>query len=368
MSTRHHVRWQELTQLLDRIDRHGLKGLSAAAVRRLCQLYRQVTIDLSRAAPRPTTGAGAVSQPVGGAAHGQVYAAQPVDLRGLVSFVTTGFPQALRRHAVPVLASAAVFLLTALASFAAVVRQPELAYALFDERIVEFENVRLEQQQGEYKGNFTFPLSQSPLVAVRIIFNNILVACRAFAFGALLCLPVVLLLVFNGRMLGTLWGLTWNHHYFLDFNALILTHGVLELSAICIAGGAGLMIGWSLIAPGDWPRREALRRTAREAFVLLGGACLMLVLAGVLEAYVTPHFPQPARGPWPPRRPCCWRSTWCWAGAGGPPPDVLRDERIEARRASKGIEARIAPARGHLLPLAVAAGWCVCRARPPPLR
>lgn len=296
MSTRHHARWQELTQLLDRIDRHGLKGLSAAAVRRLCQLYRQVTIDLSRARAE-------ADDPVlvqylnllAARAHGQVYAAQPVDLRGLVSFVTAGFPRALRRHAVPVLASAAVFLLTALASFAAVVRQPELAYALFDERVVEFENVRLEQQQGEYKGNFTFPLSQSPLVAVRIIFNNILVACRAFAFGALLCLPVVLLLVFNGRMLGTLWGLTWNHHYFLDFNALILTHGVLELSAICIAGGAGLMVGWSLIAPGDWPRREALRRAAREAFALLGGACLMLVLAGILEAYVTPHFPQPLR-------------------------------------------------------------------------
>jgi uncharacterized membrane protein SpoIIM required for sporulation len=228
-------------------------------------------------------------------AHGQVYAARPVDLRGLLTFVTSGFPQALRRHALPVLASAAVFFLTALASFVAVVRQPELAYSLFDERVVEFENLRLEKQQGEYKGNFTFPLSQSPLVAVRIIFNNVRMACCVFAFGALLCLPAVLLLVLNARMLGTLWGLTWNYHYFRDFNALILTHGVLELSAICIAGGAGLMIGWSLIAPGELPRREALRRAAREAFALLGGACLMLVVAGTIEAYVTPHFSQPVR-------------------------------------------------------------------------
>jgi uncharacterized membrane protein SpoIIM required for sporulation len=296
MSTRHHARWQELTQLLDRIDRHGLKGLSTAEVRRLCQLYRQVTIDLSRARAE-------ADDPVlvqylnllAARAHGQVYAARPVDLRGLVAFVTTGFPQALRRHVVPVLVSAGVFLLTALASFIAVVRQPELAASLFDERVVEIENIRLEKQQGEYKGNFTFPLSHSPLVAVQIIFNNVLVACRAFAFGALLCLPVVLLLVFNGRMLGTLWGLTWNYHYFRDFNALILTHGVLELSAICIAGGAGLMVGWSLIAPGELPRREALRRAAREAFTLLGGACLMLVVAGIIEAYVTPHFSQPVR-------------------------------------------------------------------------
>ena len=296
MIARHQARWEELTQLLDRIDRHGLKGLSTAEVRRLCQLYRQVTIDLSRARAE-------ADDPVlvqylnllAARAHGQVYAARPVDMRGLLTFITSGFPQALRRHALPVLISAAVFLLTALASFVAVVRQPELAASLFDERIVEIENLRLEKQQGEYKGNFTFSASRSPLVAVQIIFNNILVACRTFAFGVLLCLPAVLLLVFNGRMLGTLMGLTWNHHYFRDFNALILTHGVLELSAICIAGGAGLMVGWSLIAPGELPRREALRRTAREAFALLGGACLMLVVAGIIEAYVTPHFPQPVR-------------------------------------------------------------------------
>ena len=296
MSARHHARWQELTQLLDRIDRHGLKGLSTAQIRRLCQLYRQVTIDLSRARAE-------ADDPVlvqylnllAARAHGQVYAAQPVDLRGLVTFITSGFPRALRRHALPVLVSAAVFLLTALASFVAVVRQPELAASLFDERIVEFENIRLERQHGEYKGNFTFPLSESPLTAVRIIFNNVLVSCRVFALGALLCLPAVLLLVFNGRMLGTLMGLTWNHHYFRDFNALILTHGVLELSAICIAGGAGLMVGWSLISPGEVQRREALRRAAREAFALLAGSCLMLVVAGIIEAYVTPHFSQPVR-------------------------------------------------------------------------
>lgn len=296
MSKPHHVRWAELTQLLDRVDRGGLTALSAAEVRRLCQLYRQVTIDLSRA--RAAADDPAVVQYLNllaVRAHGQVYAARPVELRGLLTFVTAGFPRLVRRHAAAVLASAAVFVLAAAASFAAVVREPELAYSLFDEQVVEFENLRLERQQGEYRGNFTFSVAEGPLVAVQIIFNNVLVVCRTFAMGALLCLPAVLLLVYNGRMLGTLWGLTWNHDYFRDFNALILTHGVLELSAICVAGGAGLLVGWSLIAPGELPRRAALRRAAREAFGLLGGACLMLVIAGLIEAYVTPHFGQPVR-------------------------------------------------------------------------
>jgi uncharacterized membrane protein SpoIIM required for sporulation len=96
-------------------------------------------------------------------------------------------------------------------------------------------------------------------------------------------------------MLGTLTGLVWLHGFALDFYSLILTHGVLELTAICISGGAGLILGWSLIAPGRLPRRDALRHAAGDAFGLLAGSVLMLIVAGLIEAYVTPHFAAPVR-------------------------------------------------------------------------
>jgi uncharacterized membrane protein SpoIIM required for sporulation len=289
-------RWEELTALLDRADRGGVGFLTVSELRRLCRLYRQVTIDLSRAR---TLG----EDPdvvrylnlLAARAHGQVYTARPIELRPLLTFVLNGFPRLVRRHAVPLLLSGSIFLLSTIASFVAVARQPDLAYSLFDERVVEYENVRLEKQEGEYKGNFTFSVGASPFVAVLIIVNNVRVALVLFALGALLCVPCILLLVYNGRMLGTLTGLVWAHGYFLDFYALIMTHGVLELTAICIAGGAGMILGWSLIAPGRLPRKEALRRTAFDAFGLLGGAALMLVVAGIIEAHVTPHFSQPVR-------------------------------------------------------------------------
>jgi uncharacterized membrane protein SpoIIM required for sporulation len=289
-------RWQELTRLLDGAERRGLETLTVEEVKRLCQLYRQVTMDLSRAR---TDG----EDPeliqylnfLAARAHGCVYRSRRVDLRPLLSFLTTGFPTLVRRHASPILVSTAVFLLTTLASFIAVIREPELAYSLFDERTVEYENVRLEKQEGEYKGNFTFDVSESPLVAVRIIGNNVRVAMTAFALGALLCLPGLLVPMYNGRMLGTLTGMVWLHGYALDFYSLILTHGVLELTAICISGGAGLMVGWALIAPGRLPRRDALRGAAGQAFGLLGGSAVLLVVAGLIEAYVTPHFSQPVR-------------------------------------------------------------------------
>ena len=289
-------RWEELNALVEAAERGGAEALSVLQLKRLCQLYRQVTIDLSRArAEADDPDLVRYLNLLAARAHGQVYAARPVDVRPLFGFVVAGFPRLVRRHARPVLVATAVFLLSSLFSFLAVVRNPELGYSLFDERVVEFENIRLEKQHGEYKGNFTFSVAQSPLVAVQIIANNVRVAATAFALGALLCLPGIFILVYNGRMLGTLTGLVWAHGFFLDFYALILTHVVLELTAICISGGAGLMLGWALIAPGRLPRADALRLAAREAFGLLAGSALMLVAAGCIEAYVTPHFPQAVR-------------------------------------------------------------------------
>jgi uncharacterized membrane protein SpoIIM required for sporulation len=289
-------RWQELSDLLNRLDRQGHDSLEVNELKRLCHLYRHVVIDLSRTRARGgDPDLERYLNLLATRAHGQVYWVRRVSLRPLFTFLLRGFPRLVRRRALPVLITAGVFFLAALASFVAVVRNPELAYSLFDEQSIEIENIRLEKQEGEYRGNFVVSASQSPYLAVIIIANNIRVAATAFALGAALCLPGILLLVFNGRMLGTLSGLVWNYGFFLDFSALILTHGVLELSAICISGAGGLMLGWAIIAPGRYSRRDALRRAAPDAFGLFAGAALLLIVAGHIEAYITPHFPQAVR-------------------------------------------------------------------------
>ncbi len=289
-------RWRELEDLLSRAEKGGLERLSVAEVKRLGQLYRQVTIDLSRArSDSAHPDLLRYLNNLAARAHGQVYRAKPVDLRPALLFLLTGFPRLVRRHAVPLLAAVLVFAGTTLVSAAAVLADPNLAYTLFDPDQVEYENLRLEKQQGEYRGNFTFPVQVSALVAALIIINNVFIALRLFAFGALLCLPCLLYLVYNGRMLGTLEGMMLVHGYFRDFNSLILTHGVLELSALCIAGGSGLLLGWAVIAPGNLPRREALQQVAGDAFGLLAGSVVLLLAAGMIEAFITPHFSQPVR-------------------------------------------------------------------------
>src|SRR5689334_2819058 len=124
-------RWGELTRLLERVDRRGFESLTVEDVKRLGQLYRHVTIDLSRA--RTEGGDLELVQflnLLAARAHGCVYRSRQLDIRPLVTFIATGFPRLVRHHALPILASTAVFLLTALASFLAVARQPDLAYSL----------------------------------------------------------------------------------------------------------------------------------------------------------------------------------------------------------------------------------------------
>jgi uncharacterized membrane protein SpoIIM required for sporulation len=289
-------RWEELTRLLNRLDQKGIHALTVDELKQVGRLYRHVTIDLSKArADGDDPELVQYLNYLAGRAHGHVYRTKPVNIRFLLAFVVQAFPRLVRKRALPVLIATAALVLTTLASCLAVIRDPELAYSLFDENMVEYENVRLERREGEYRGNFTFDVSESPLVAVAIIGNNIKVAVLIFALGALCCLPGLLVIIYNGRMVGTLTGMMWNHGFLLPFYSLILTHGVLELSAFCIAGGGSLMMGWALISPGRRTRREALRKAAGEAFGLLAGAALLLVVAGTIEAYITPHFPQAVR-------------------------------------------------------------------------
>lgn len=284
-------RWDQFSALLDRLRLRGIRSLTVEQVKQLCRLYRHVTIDLSQA--RAAGEDPALMQYLNSLAargHGQIYTTRGLSLRPLLQFIAFGFAIAIRRNWRVVGVSAGVFLLTTLASALAIVRSPELAYSLFDPDVVETENIRLEKQQGEYRGNFTFPPEVSPLMAAVIILNNVKVAILGFTLGAMGCVLGLFLLVYNGRMLGTLSGLVFNGGYLVGFYSLILTHGVLELSAICIATAGGLRLGWAAIAPGQMTRSDAFRLAALDAFALLGGAILMLIMAGLIEAYVSPHF------------------------------------------------------------------------------
>lgn len=122
-----------------------------------------------------------------------------------------------------------------------------------------------------------------------IFTNNIEVTFLAFAGGLAFGLGTLVVLAYNGMTLGAIAGITIQSGNFSVLVRYIAPHGFLELSCFCVAGAAGLRLGWALIDPGRLPRGEALRRQARPAVAMIIGTAVFLVCAGLTEGFVTPH-------------------------------------------------------------------------------
>jgi uncharacterized membrane protein SpoIIM required for sporulation len=137
--------------------------------------------------------------------------------------------------------------------------------------------------------------------AARVWTNNAVVAAEALISGILLGIPTVLVLLDNAVNIGVDGGLMIGHGKGVEFFALILPHGMLELSAVFLAAAAGLRLGWMVIDPGPRPRSQALAEEGRSTITIALGLVVVLLVSGVIEAFVTPS-PLP---------------TWARIGIGG---------------------------------------------------
>jgi uncharacterized membrane protein SpoIIM required for sporulation len=127
-----------------------------------------------------------------------------------------------------------------------------------------------------------------PGMATLIFTNNIQVAFLAFAGGVLFGLGTAYVLIANGLSLGAALGGAQYYGVAPLLWAFISAHGYLELTCITIAGAAGLMLGDSLLRPGLLLRREALALAAKRAVELVLGAAPVLVVAGLIEGFISP--------------------------------------------------------------------------------
>jgi uncharacterized membrane protein SpoIIM required for sporulation len=121
----------------------------------------------------------------------------------------------------------------------------------------------------------------------QVTTNNIRVAFVAFALGSLLCLPGVLILTYNAIGIGQAAAWMISEGQSLRFWGLILPHGALEITSIVVAAGAGLSVGWAMIAPGDRTRTRALTEEGRRAVVIVLGLMATFTVAGLIEGFVT---------------------------------------------------------------------------------
>lgn len=276
--------WERLGALTAR-GRRGARGLHHAELDELVRLYQRASTHLSYARtyyddPSLTS---RLTGLVAGA-RSVVYGTRPRTGRALGAFFLATFPAAVwyvRRFVV-------VAALLLLVPFAAVA----IWIASSDEALEASAPAAVRATYVERDFESYYSSEPAAAFATNVFTNNVRVAILAFAAGILLCVVTAALLVYNGAAVGVAAGLFTAAGEPGRFWGLILPHGMLELSAVIVAGAAGLALGWAIVVPGDRSRRDALAEQGRRSVSIVLGLIVAFFVAGVIEGFVTGQ-------PWP---------------------------------------------------------------------
>jgi uncharacterized membrane protein SpoIIM required for sporulation len=207
-----------------------------------------------------------------------MYSVQKNSLKDIPRYFFSTFPKKVRELSPYILTAFGIFLMGAVISILLSLINTDFASYFLPPQMIE--NINWDMTNNN-QWNY-------PLMSSRIMINNILVSFKAFVWGITLGLGTIFVLFLNGTLLGALTGLIYQWGNPLYFWSLILPHGIIELSAIFISGGAGLMIGRAIFIPGKYTRKHALIAAAKEAALLLPGVVVLLVIAGIIEGFFTP--------------------------------------------------------------------------------
>jgi uncharacterized membrane protein SpoIIM required for sporulation len=290
--TRHQDTWLHFAERLDALERSRRKndagdGFSAE--------YRQICQHLALAQVRGYSNH--LIEPLQQLTmrgHQQLYRHRSQFAAQLLSFLLADFPRLVRAEWRLVALAGLLFFGSLIVMGLLVYAYPDLIYSVVSpSQVGEMESMydpaaRRIGQAAERASSTDW------LMFGYYIMHNIGIAFQTFASGLLFGLGSLFFLFFNGLMIGAIAGHLTDVGLGGTFWPFVVGHGAFELTAIALAGAAGLKLGWALLAPGPLRRGEALRVAAKTSVGLIGGVMLFLLIAAFIEAYWSSmSWPQP---------------------------------------------------------------------------
>ena len=271
--------WERLEHLV-RLAGGGLAKLNHQELQELGLLYRQTASDLSVilediSSPQLA----AYLNQLLARSHNLIYMGHRPKAAGVANFYLRTYPRIFRETLPQTLLVIAIFALAAVAGWAVTLHDPGFAHRLLGPQMMD----DIDRRQMWTQSVVTI----KPVAASAITTNNLTVAFTTFALG-ITAIGTIWMIVLNGLLIGVVGAATWHAGMALALWSFVVPHGVLELPAIFIAGGAGLELARGLLFPGMLPRRESLGRAGERASKLVLGTLPLLLVAGTIEGFFSP--------------------------------------------------------------------------------
>jgi uncharacterized membrane protein SpoIIM required for sporulation len=273
--------WSRLEMLVQQVETGALKSLAAKELREFGLLYRQAAADLSavRADEASRTLEAYLNRLVS-RAHNHVYSGGQMSAASVWDFLVHGYPRLFRKLLPYTVAATAVCLAGALLGTLVTMTRPAFMHRMLGPQMVDMiEHHRMWTDS---------ILRIQPEASVGIMANNITVCFFTFVGGVAAGVGTIWLMFSNGLQLGVVATACAQHGMALSLWSFVAAHGALELPSIFISGGAGLRLATGLLFPGMLRRKDALAVAGGEAARLISGTVPLLVIAGTLEAFLSP--------------------------------------------------------------------------------
>ncbi len=276
--------WVALEQMLSASARARRLRATPAEISRFAALFRSACSDLARARALgfPDEICDYLNS-LTARSHNLFYVAPPFDIRRLFHFFTTLFPLTVRRNAVYMAAGLLLFYAPMTAMIGLSLVDDQVMYQLVPKKMLEqFEKM---YEKGHREGReATTDLAMTGYY----VKNNIGIAFQCFAAGIFVGIGSIFTLIFNGVVIGAVVGFVAQTPSSMNLLSFIVGHGPFELTAIGIAGAAGLRLGFGAIITRNRRRSESLRLAARDAIRLVLGSATLLAGAALIEGFFSP--------------------------------------------------------------------------------
>ncbi len=279
-------RWKYLEETLNELEKKSLKNVETKFLESLGRLYNETLCDLGevQSCNDEDVRLELYLNNLVARAYSQIYRKPGVGFKDFLNFFIYSFPNILKKRIHYFIYSFLIFLAATIIGYLCVNMDTKLVQLVVPKTMQS--SMKAAHQSGQVGAEF--PEYLRIKISSEIMFNNIKVSFYAFAMGVTFGIGTIIILIQNALLFGAFISIFETTGNSFIFWSLIIPHGLLELTLIFLCSGAGLILGYSLINSGVYSKKEWFVHEAHDAIRIVMGCIPFFMLAGLIEAYITP--------------------------------------------------------------------------------